>query len=114
MCQSWGKMFPLDLRSHRNLAMSYPRITAPSSPGSTGAAAPTAEVARYCLTAGREISKFLWAEVQSLLWSAAPHRSVPPPVPPATESGVKSHTVNKKQAQGGENNAKKWHRSQTH
>lgn len=101
-CQSWGKMFPLDLRSHRNLAMSYPHITAPSSPGSTGAAAPAAEAAHYCLTAGREISKLLWADVQSLVWSAASHRSVPSPVPPAklTESGVKSHTVNKKQAQG--------------
>lgn len=48
------------------------------------------------------MGKFLRADVQSLVWSAASHQSVPSPVPPAklTELGVKSHTVNKKQAQG--------------
>lgn len=102
MGQSRGKMYPLDLRSHGNLALSYPCVTAPFSPGSMGAAAETAGVAHSCLTAGSEISKCLGADMQSLVWSAASHQSTPQPVPPVTltESGVKSNTANKKLAQG--------------
>ena len=59
MCQSWGKTFPLGLRSHHNLAMSYPRTIAPFAPGGVGAVAQTAEVAHYRLTAGCETGKFL-------------------------------------------------------